>query len=294
MTDDNLLSAGHNDFQKIKGIGKVTAQALYDRGIHTYEDLARCTPAGLVDLLKGKIPDLSLRRIEKEDWPAQARSLMDTPLHQENWREVADFFVSFGYLIDAEGREHFQTKVHHSQADKLARWDGNAVQAVVKWILKQANLPELENRATPAPPMKIPAQASEAPDLNEEEEEARITLSDVFVSEVRVLAGSATEVNDRLHIEARLNLVDSRALNLAYFQVPYSVEFYLVDTETNQSKLMHSYFDRLSPDSQTYPISQDIKTPEAGRYQLFLFARLLPPATGAAQVQGPVIRVEEA
>ena len=152
MNDSNPPSARPDDFKKIKGIGQVTEKTLHKLGISTYQDLAQYTSAQLVDILKGKISDLSLHRISKDDWPGQAKQLMngkspesDDPLHsaphQETWRELADFFISFGYVVDANGTESLQTKAHHSQADKQKKWDGIPLDHLVVWMLKAADLP---------------------------------------------------------------------------------------------------------------------------------------------------------
>ena len=305
MSEYDQSPVSQDDFRKIKGVGEVTAQALYKLGIRTYAELAQFTSANLVELLRGKIPDLSLHRIEKEDWPGQAQSLLDgtkdrnshipgelqnNSPHRETWRELADFFISFGYAIDAQGEEHLQTKIHHSQADQLRQWDGIASDELIAWMLKQADLPEL------APGAMSGAERALSGGENMQMENKtiiRMILSDVRVDEVRVPADPMGEQSKTfLRIESQLTLLDEGALNQTFERAPYSVEVYLIDLQTHQSKLVSAYSDSLTPGSQSYQIIQDIHIPDVGRYQPILFARLLPPWIGIAQAQGPLIRVE--
>lgn len=301
MSEKEQSPNGQDDFRKIKGIGDVTAQTLNKLGIRTYAELAQFTSARLVELLKGKIPALSLHRIAKDDWPSQARSLMnktkkkpeeaqEKPSHRETWRELADFFISFGYSIDDQGREHLQTKVHHSQADKLYEWDGIASDQLIAWILKQANLPE------PAPAegqlTKAPLPSSQSLQMGDNKP-VLMALSDVAVNEINAPEGSATgQPENILRIETQLTLPGGELLDETLDHAAYAVEVYLIDMQTHENQLVNTYSDYLSAGNQRYSITRDIKIPDAGRYQLILFARLLPPLVGIAQAQGPLIRVE--
>ncbi len=318
MPGSNQPPIRRDDLQKIKGIGRVAAQALYSLGINTYEELARYTPASLADLLIGKVSATTLRSIARDNWPEQARSLVlggaasasgqekrghtarikasstkesgkGKSLSQGTWRELADFYVSFGYSTDSQGAEHLKTRVRHSQANNLNQWEGIATDELIQWMLKQANLPEppkgSSTAITAAAPQLGPGRASSP-------EETMIALSDVWVTEVKVPVTASSREASYLRVECRLVLQDPDAVNLTYYRVPFSVDLYLVDTATNETKLIDTYNDRLSPGDQDYHITQDIAIPQAGRYQLFLFARLLPPAMGAAHLQGPVVRIE--
>ncbi len=301
MPETNQLPPSHDDFRKIKGIGSATAQALYQAGIRTYQDLAQMTPSRLVELLKSKIPAVSLRRIEKDNWPAKAQALIDendaaqeaartNPSQRETWRELADFFISFGYAIDDQGNEVLQTKAHHSQADKLQQWDGAAANELLAWILKQADLPEAPQSRRHAMETSTPAGGSAA---HGNGKFTRMTLSDVCVNEITPPADPVKRTVERLlRIETLMTLLDDVVLDQSAGRVPYSVEVYLVDVQTSQAKLVNAYSNYLFPGDYSYPISQDITIPETGRYQVIVLARLLPPLLGIAQAQGPLLRVE--
>ncbi|HXV42098.1 MAG TPA: hypothetical protein VEC96_03480, partial [Anaerolineae bacterium] len=55
---------------------------------------------------------------------------------RENWRELADFFVSFGYAVDKEGQERLETKVIHYQVDQSDQWEGVATSQLLNWMLR--------------------------------------------------------------------------------------------------------------------------------------------------------------
>jgi hypothetical protein len=69
---------------------------------------------------------------------------------RHHWCELGDFFVSFGFTVDETGKKRFQTRVHHSQADRSAQWSGLAIGQLLTWMLHQTNLlPPAEGKITP-------------------------------------------------------------------------------------------------------------------------------------------------
>jgi predicted flap endonuclease-1-like 5' DNA nuclease len=158
-----------DDLGQIKGIGPKVQYVLGKKGLNRFADLADLTPEELETLLKAEIPSLSAKRIERENWIGQAQMRVQrqreravpqprsngqdeppqevgtddpTKATREDWRQVADFFVSFGYGTDPQGQEALKTRVHHSQSgEQPADWDGVATDKLVDWMLRQANLP---------------------------------------------------------------------------------------------------------------------------------------------------------
>lgn len=305
-----------DDLQQIKGIGQAIEQALNSFHIYCYLDLVDFTPDSLADLLKAKIPSISPHRIKNDDWLGQAQVLAasqqksespqpeadDAPVPSaksqgknvdkvphKNWRELADFFVSFGYAVDSEGKERLQTKVHHSQADKLVRWEGVALDQLVNWMLTQANLPLPTAKETSVEADRQLKTTSSRPVT----EEAFLELSNLWVSEVKTpVPTGGQQQSALLRAESHLNLSGQAAIRLTNNQLPYIIELFLVDTKTNQSKLVTSDSGQLAPGKLDYKIQQDFDIPSVGRYQFFIIARLLPPGTAATHLQGPIIRVE--
>lgn len=149
---------------RVKGIGQATAQALNQIGIFRLSDLAVFNSEDLANSLKAIIPGITPQRITREDWIGQAIALAKGENHapetarravmqlgerrspqEEDWYELSDFFISFGYTISRSAEKTLQTKVDHSQTGQSARWDGVAKAELLDWLLSHANLPEPEN-----------------------------------------------------------------------------------------------------------------------------------------------------
>ena len=289
-------SMERDDLQQIKGIGQSIALALNNLGIYRFADMIHYTPDKLADALRPLVAFISSRRIERDNWLGQARALAETSkeldeytskvpgegeekAHRnaspDGWREVADFFVSFGYARDRRGKEQFQTKAHHSQADTLERWEGIAVEQVVDWMIRQANLPQ-----------------AEASSEMSNEEEGSLSISELWVSEVVPSPGRRLSTPAMLRAEYRLHLSGQALVDLCRAQNPFSVELYLVNAENNHSDLIDTYSAQLMPDQLVYDLERSFPIPEAGRYQLYVVARLLPPGSAMTHLQGPVIQIE--
>ena len=210
---------------------------------------------------------------------------------RDSWRELADYFVSFGYTIGLEGEERLQTKAHHSQKDTLEQWDGVATEQLLKWMLNQADLPV---------PPEIKVQAEEdklvesSPPEPTDDEAAFLELSDLWVTEVTMSeAVGVRRSGTLLRAEGRLNVSGPTAARLTDEQMPFSVELFLNDIQTNLSTLVATHTGNLSPGRLVYEFEQNFPAPPTvGRYQLYVVARLLPPGEAATYVQGPLIRVE--
>jgi hypothetical protein len=304
--------AGQDDFQQIKGIGPSIAQILVDLGIHSFDELAAFTPDRLADLLKDRIPVISPQQIKGKDWIGQAHSLAlakqdttETPEQssdqrqdrgketakspRESWRELADFFVSFGYTTRPDGTEQLQTKIHHSQADRLEQWDGISAQRLIEWMLTQANLP------VPAAPEDVsPEDVVEEPsEETEPAKAAQLEIADLWVTETQApLTQGESQLLNALQAEARLILSGPEAMDLADESIPFTMDFYLVNSENNHSELVASTGKALTPGQVVYEEKEAFPIPPVGRYQLFVVARLSPPGMLVTHLQGPTIRVE--
>jgi len=87
------------------------------------------------------------------------------------------------------------------------------------------------------------------------------------------------------------------ALHMTYERIPYNIQVYLVDIETNQSKCASIFTGQLSPEELSYVVQQDFPTPKRGRYQVNVIGQLSLPGTAGAirtlfsYLQGPVLRV---
>ena len=304
----NRPTGEKDDFQQIKGIGPSVAKALYDFGIKRFADLVDMGPNDLAEVLKKSIPSISPRRIQQQDWLGQALALasqqnepestreegdqapVEPPEHNSDsaggWREVADFFVSFGFTVEEKGGKRLRTKAHHSQADQSEEWEGVAGQELLNWMLEQADLLQ----ALEADRQPIPKPVGSQPDPHEG---VSLELSDLWVSQIREPVMTDGELSSgQLRAQHRLKLVGPLAENVTQQQLAFQVELYLLHTESGSSHLAATNPGQLVPGELVYEIQQDFTTPPAGRYQLYVIARLLPPGTAMAHLQGPYVRVE--
>jgi hypothetical protein len=266
--------------------------------------LVSFTPDELAELLRDEIPYISSKRIERDDWLGQARALVhsreqpetsqpdaeETPVpstesqeteaakeSRESWRELADFFVSFGLTIGPEGEERYQTKVHHSQADKAEQWDGIVADQLIDWMFSQTNLPQ---------PAKVETQV-------EKEEAAapydvRIEILEVQLSEVPTPFGAREKnLKGRVHFQ----LSGPEAEPLTAQQLPLRVELHTVNLENQSSALVASDSSQLQPSRFEYTSKQEFRLPGLGRYELHSIVLLLPPGDMMACHQGPIFKV---
>ena len=315
-TADEPPSDDATDLQQVKGIGQKTVQALRDCGIGHCADLAGFTPERLADLLKTRIPSISAKRIERENWIGQARTLAqgqaefeppqidadETPApsaedqrdrpgtsHHKGlgWRELADFFVSFGFEIDADGAEHLKTKAHHSQSDTSRTWDGIVSEELIAWMMDQAHLPlppETEPQASGEPA----TQPSAAPASGMPHYDARIEVAGVNVLTIPTPLDCQKV---KLAAEVHFRLSGSAAKELASARGPFRVELYTVDLGTGASKSVASAMGQLQPKIIDYASRQEFPVPRLGRYELHAIVRLLPPGDTMACYRGPTINV---
>ena len=292
-------SSDANGLQQIKGIGQSIAQALNSLGVHTYADLTRYTPERLADPLRARIPSISAKRIERDDWLGQARALArqehetepsqpetdDQPTppaagrkknagqaSPQRWREIADFFFSLGYAIDPDEEEHLRTKAHHSQSDKSVEWDGVATDQLINWMLDQADLP------TP----DVPAPSVAQPHSTE------IEILSAALSQTGPSSGVPEK---RLLAETSFRVRGPQAERLTTAKALCRVEVHAVNLKSGASTLVASEASPLRPQVFEYTSQQSFPMPAVGRYELHTIVLLLPPNSAMECHQGPTFRI---
>jgi len=308
QTTDRLPDDRDN-LQELKGIGPAIEQALNSRGIYRFADLLDFTPDSLTELLKADIPYISPKYIERYDLLNQVRDLVrgqqrrraprseadETPAPSadgqkgagkaplKDWRELADFFVSFGFAIGKEGEEKLQTKAHHSQADKPQEWDGIATAQLTDWMLSQANLPlpaEIEAPVEEGAPAELPSPATPY--------NAQIKILEAKVSETGPSSGVPER---RLRAEVRFQVSGAEAKTLTADCIPFRVEVHVVDLKSRASNLVAAEGRKLQPRIFEYISQQAFPLPDLGRYELHTVVLLLPPGEMMTFHRGPTFRV---
>jgi hypothetical protein len=313
--ESNTDHEGHggDNLRDIKGIGKSIAEALNKFGIWDYADLAKSNPDQLMDMLKGKLPQIALQKASPESWIEQARSLVEErsselanrneaasanldptshppkmPSTRKGWREIADFFISFGYEDDESGKESLMTKAHYSQADKQMQWQGLVTGELLQWLREQAPLPvetdsgnltRVEGAA-----LAVQDQIGGA---------IQVVLSNLWVSEVQAPAsGSPGAQTSLLKVSSDLSLSGPDSESYVQDRLEYAVDALLVNTKNNQANLVSTYSSRMRPGELVYQVQQTFPVPSPGRYELYLIARMPAPVESITYLQGPLIRVE--
>jgi predicted flap endonuclease-1-like 5' DNA nuclease len=292
-------SDDRDNLQRIKGIGQSIAQALNSLGIHRYADLANFTPDSLADLLKARIPSISPRRIERDDWLGQAmvlaqhRNTEHTPPAEEMrtakapeevpnpfpWRQHAGFSVFFDSLRDEHGNEVWQTRVYHDESGKETLLSGIETAAWVNWILERAKLPAAAG-PTPTEVAALPVHVTPY--------DARIEILDVRDSEVRPSSGVPEK---RLMAKVRFQVSGAEAETLTADCLPFRVEVHTVNLKSRASDLVASEGGQLRPQVFEYTSQQAFPFPELGRYELHTIVLVLPPGEMMAYHLGPTIKV---
>ncbi len=301
------ISGIPDDLQQIRGVAAATARALNNLGILRFADLARYTPAKLARLLKPELSWISAKRIDREDWTGQASKLahagasegqssekkeaaqeVEAISNHPSWQRRAEFTIFFDYKEET-GERNWRTTVYHDETGEEIEILGYEPFSWVEWISRQGNLPLAEQPL----PLQEEIEALPLPAETPSEDAVHLEVSQLWVREAKVPVAAGGELRKAvLRAESRLILSGPAAVDLTRDHNPLLVELYLVDTESKESERVASYRNFLVPGTLTYDLQQDFPIPQAGHYQLFLIASLLPPGAMAVHIQGPFIRVE--
>ena len=175
---------------KIKGVTKEVEQALKKVGINTYEKLVGYNANRLSNILKANDPPISLSQVKLEmiinkasdftrSMPKQERvhtipeAIPEAALtgkkkrqyerHWENWEELADFFVSFGYEITKSGEKILETRVINYERDENQQWQDVATDQLLEWIISRSNAPLAQEGQTKTRKSELIVRPSAAP-----------------------------------------------------------------------------------------------------------------------------------
>ena len=177
-----------------------------------------------------------------------------------------------------------------AQADRLEKWDGISTKRLIDWMLTQADLPMHSELEAPSVSDEVGTEPSV---VAEPDQEAQLEIADLWVTETLTpLATGESEPLPLLQAEARLMLAGPAAIDLTSDRIPFTIDFYLVNSENNHSELVATTSEDLTPGQMVYEVQEAFRIPPVGRYQLFVVARLSPPGKLVTHLQGPTIRVK--
>lgn len=228
---------------------------------------------------EAQAPARGRRRKGGAPGPRKGAADQDAGPPEPGWEALAEFAVAFGRVRAADGEPHVETRVRHVPSGEATSWPGMALDELAAWMSRRASLP-------------LPGSVSEQPEGSAERDE--VELSGLWVSQDRAAGHPGwSGVTNALRAEVCFSVVAARPAVLAAGEVPYTIEFWLTNSETNESSSAAVYRGMVRPGEMDCPIEQDLPIPPPGRYQLDLVARLLPPGNGLGRLSGPVIVVEE-
>jgi hypothetical protein len=302
-----------DDLLKIKGVTIEVEQALKKVGVNTYEKLVGYSANRLNNILKANDPPISLSQVKLEtiinkasdftrSTPEQERvqTIAGAALtgkkkqqyerHWENWEELADFFVSFGYKITKSGEKILETRVINYERDEKQQWQDVATDQLLEWIISRSNTPLAQESQPRIRKSELTVRPSAAPVARE----AKIVeLTEPVVSEIGASseAESPERQSGRLGVENCLKLSEAALAGQSYDKLIALTEIYLYNKQTQQRQMVAHQTCQYVPGNFTYEIKQDFPPPEVGNYQLYQIARLFPLGE-TAYAEGPVICVK--
>jgi len=292
---------------QIDGIARKTAEAIYDIGIHGYEDLAQYLSQHTAQQVSAALKEHGVNRppafIDQATWVKQATELGgldnapsaalkegrtpgEVPKDAQPRPGVpghdAVFTVSFDVATDGDLKPVLRTTVlGGTNGDQEQVFQGSDTALWVNWIVDRAHLPVAVQgiaTATGAVTSPIPVESSGS----------RLAITDVQVS---LIGPTSSFPAKRLRAEISFQLSGAGAETLASKGIPFRTEGYTMDIESGLSDLVASERGQLVPHVLKYVSRQEFGIPDLGHYEFYSIVLLLPPGETAAYHRGPTMRV---
>jgi hypothetical protein len=300
---------GADLLMRIDGIARKTAEALYEAGIHSYDDLTQYLSEHTAEQVSAALREHGVNRppafIDQAKWARQAREFAKlentAPRLPEEATELAEkpkellsgptarehdavFWVSFDLTTDGDPEPVLRTTVcDRANGDREEVFQGRDPAPWVNWILERAHLPvAVEQIIT-----KVETEAA-TPPAPLEPDGTRLEIGDVQLCVVEPTTGRSEK---RLKVEMNFQLSGADAEILASKGVPFRIEGYILDAESGVSELVATHQSQLVPQRFQYMAQQEFDIPDVGRYEFHSLVLLLPPGELAAYHRGPTMRV---
>ena len=244
----------------INGIAKKTAEAMYQIGIHSYDDLVRYLSQHTAPEISVALKEHGVNRppalIDREKtWIKQAEAFSQlentTPTLPEGETEPAEKPEEVPF--SPESREHVATRAEVTGGP-----------------------PSTEIEVT-VPPVRTEGRC-----------DAQLKISDVQLS---VIGPTSDVPEKRLKAEINFQLSGEDAKTLTSQGIPFRIEGYFVDLESGVSELVASGRSQLEPQVFQYRGQQKFAIPDVGRYEFHSIILLLPPGEMVAYHRGPIMKV---
>jgi hypothetical protein len=147
-------SSQGDDFRAINGVSTAVEARLHRAGILTYAQFASLSPEDIMTIV-GNISGLTVEKIIKQNWIAQARELalrmtledtIEDEAPDENSLHHEKFEVD---VLISPDKTVTHTRVTHTQTGEVDQWDGWHEQRLITFFARQANLSDLVTKAAP-------------------------------------------------------------------------------------------------------------------------------------------------
>jgi hypothetical protein len=299
---------------EIEGIGRKTAEALYENGIRNYADLDQFLRQHTSKEISEALRKRGLRPgpIDREKWIRSLSNKLEhtpSPLPAEETepgqeaKEVrsgqkkrdhdTEYTLFFDIRTDKDGKPILRTTVYDPKnAGEEKIFEGNEYLPWVNWILERANLPPELDLIVPQKVVSGETQTSQVgidvPLAAVKPIEAKLAIDDIQIS----VAEPLEEIPDKrlkAVINFRLSGLDAEAL--ASQSIPYWTEIHIIDLERGIQERFSSEERRLEPHQFDYTNQIEFPFPTVGRYRTLGFVRLRPFGDLSPFHWGPTMRI---
>lgn len=279
----------------INGIGRKTAEALYEVGIHDYVDLTqfaeKYTAEDISEELSRHGVKLPPAFIHKGDWIRHAKELSQIEKSLRAQRD-AQFTVSFDIQNDEHGKPILYTIVYDDKnAGKEEEFIGNEIAPWATWMIEHASLPftvELVASQSRDTAEIQPEAAEPALPRPGTPPDARLEFDDVRLS---VIEEQAKIPLKRLMAEIGFHLSGPDSNVLASQGIPYQIEIFTIDLDRGTPNRLVVREGRLQQDQFEYSDQLEFAIPDVGRFEYYSLVRLLPYGNLSAYHWGPTMKV---
>lgn len=299
-------SADGDDLKRIQGIGPVIERQLKDAGVFTFAQLA-ALKAGQIAQLLANLPLLSAERIDRQDWPAQARALAlestqiepaAVALARDGRTRSATFKVEL--QVDPQGLASW-SRVAHVEGGTQAGWPGWNAEGLVRFISDHAvggrTTAAQDDRRSDTPgtvdsgahtQSGEPAADWSGPDRFGQ---CWIEITDLSIEEPAVAqAVNGSPLVARVRAALGFRLRGPGAAQLAARAPRCTLQLLSYDPDAGQSAVLAVAHQQLSPGQLDRRAFLEFSLPDDGRYQLIGLI-LIADAQLVASALGPVLRV---
>lgn len=305
------------NLMKIDGIGRKTAEAMVQIGIHSYSDLTHFlneykTASDISETLRRNGVNLPAGFIDREKWikGLQARQNQDVLQRQEKksksvkkteavstsqapFDHDAGFSVFFDVVLDKGGKQILHTTVYNEKnAGEFGDFDGNYTFPWVNWMVERMNLPismqPIRPQAERVSVLETTNAEIAALPTPRKLLDARLEIENVQISVPEPMSQIPTQ---RLAAKLKFRLAGNEAEALALNGLSYRAEIHTISLADGVPERVATGKGQLEPGQFEYTLALEFAMPAVGRYAYFSLIHLLPFGDLTAFHWGTTMRI---